>query len=431
MNSQMKRRCRRYCPWPLVALCSRYSGFALAFFACAELTSAQRVSEESPAQKDAIASKLGTVGADLVVNVVDLLFLFDRLVAKSSTVTSPGLMERVSEPSSKFYPDYLEYRRGQIGRAELVRRLPHVVMMGDSLAMNYYNSSAASLFWRARTDRRNNWFLDTDPSPDSICSVYERLEELTPLVAMQYNGVGSEVKSSRVREDFRRRLVRTHDLSGQVRQVLNGKRFPDLILICTGHSNTDWTRRLSRIEREHPEERLREIAEQFRRNYAESVQLLIDRARTENHRVAIVVFGLFNLESFFKAREAAEALKVKNPGLYPYLEIDYQTFASMAPTYRGNMIRLGSMLNRELELMVADLNRGLEHSPSVQLRYSDALATMKIDRVELINAIDAWHPSKEGHKLLAQTAFAALPPSLHFLGIGSKHGALGGAQRGR
>lgn len=370
------------------------------------------------------------IGEEVVVDLVDLLFLFDRLIAKPSTVTSSQFMDRVSQPSSKFYPDYLEYKRGRIDRAELIRRLPHVTMMGDSLAMNYYNSSTASLFWRARTERHKNWFLDTDPAPESLYSVYERMEHFTPLVATEYNGVGSEVKSIRAREDFRRRLVRTRDLSGQVRQVLRNKRFPDLILICTGHSNTDWTRGLSPIEREHPEKHLQELAQQFRENYRQSMQPLIDRAKKENHKVVIVVFGLFNLDSFFRARENAEALKRKNPKLYPYLEIDYQTFLSMAPAYRKSMIRLAVMMNLELQAMVKELNGELENSPKVQVRYSDALAKVDINRVELIHAMDAWHPSKEGHRVLAQAAFAALGPSLQFLGIESKNDTLHRSQPG-
>jgi hypothetical protein len=83
---------------------------------------------------------------------------------------------------------------------------------------------------------------------------------------------------------------------------------------------------LSPTERAHPEKRLQEIATQFRQNYTEPLQWLIDRAKTENHRVAIVVFGLANLETFFKARRKAEALHAKNPALYPYFESGNRSF---------------------------------------------------------------------------------------------------------
>ena len=109
-----------------------------------------------------LAIQIGEHGA---ADFVNLIFLFDRVATQSSSVTSPDYRERISQPSSPFYPDYLEYRSGRIDRRELVRRLPHVSMIGDSLSLNFYVSAPWSVFWRARTERRKNWFLDTDPAP--------------------------------------------------------------------------------------------------------------------------------------------------------------------------------------------------------------------------------------------------------------------------
>ena len=137
-------------------------------------------------------------------------------------------------------------------------------MMGDSLTQNFYISAPINLFWRARTQRRKNWFLDTDPDPASIRSMYERLETLTPLVATEYNGAGALVASSRAGEGIRRRIVRTRNFAGQTHHILRKKRFPDLILIWIGHNNLYWVEGLSAPERGHPEKRLQEIAAQFR-----------------------------------------------------------------------------------------------------------------------------------------------------------------------
>src|SRR6266550_2521000 len=142
-------------------------------------------------------------GEQIAANLVDLIFLFDRVASDPPTATTPDFLERVSQPSSPFYNNYLEYRRGRISRAELVRRLPHAAMMGDSLTQHFYISSPASLFWRARTQRRKNWFLDTDPDPASIWSVYERMETFTPLVATEYNGAGALVAPTRASEGIR------------------------------------------------------------------------------------------------------------------------------------------------------------------------------------------------------------------------------------
>ena len=67
--------------------------------------------------------------------------------------------------------------------------------------------------------------------------------------------------------------------------------------------------------------------------------------------------------------------------------------------------------------MVSDLNREFETISTLQLRYSDALATADLSRVELLHAVDGWHPSTEGHNILAEAAFRGLAPSLEFLGI--------------
>src|SRR6266566_724118 len=81
-----------------------------------------------------LAIQIGEHGA---ADFVNLIFLFDRVATQSSSVTSPDYRERISQPSSPFYPDYLEYRSGRIDRRELVRRLPHVSMIGDSLSLNF------------------------------------------------------------------------------------------------------------------------------------------------------------------------------------------------------------------------------------------------------------------------------------------------------
>jgi hypothetical protein len=134
--------------------------------------------------------------------------------------------------------------------------------------------------------------------------------------------------------------------------------------------------------------------------------------------VAIVVFGLANLDTFFKARRKAEALHARNPALYPYFESGTRSFESLKSPYQSNMVRLGLMLNGEMRAMVSNLDRQLADSSNVRVQYSDALAKVNFSRLELINPADAWHPSVEGHKALAAAAFSAFGPSLQFLGIG-------------
>ena len=156
---------------------------------------------------------------------------------------------------------------------------------------------------------------------------------------------------------------------------------------------------------------------QFRENYARELRRLLGRARTEEHRVAVVVFGLINFELYFKGRQEAERLRESDTRLYPHLETTYKYFLSFHPAYRRNLIRLASMVNEELHAMVEELNRELADAGNIQVRYSDALATADLSRAELLHPIDGWHASVEGHNVLAEAAFSDLRPSLEFLGI--------------
>jgi len=70
--------------------------------------------------------------------------------------------------------------------------------------------------------------------------------------------------------------------------------------------------------------------------------------------------------------------------------------------------------------MIADLNREPNNNGHVRVEYSDWLTKVDFSRLEFINPVDAWHPSIEGHKVLAEAAFNALHPSLVFLGIGPR-----------
>ena len=290
-------------------------------------------------------------------------------------------------------------------------------MIGDSLSRNVYVSSALSTFWRARRYCGNDWFLNADPSPESVYSVFERLDKLTPLVATEYGGLGAMVDNGKDRPNFFRKILRTRNFSGQVSQLLSHDRFPDLILIWIGHNNVDWAWQCPPDELEYPKERLPRLSKHFREDYTRQIRRLIARARIERHRVAIVVYGLVDFESFFKARAIAEGLRTKNPKLYPYLGTDFKYLISMRPAYRGNLIRLVRMVNDELHAMVGQMEREIERVPNVQVRYSDALAKVDLSRVEVIHAIDGWHPSVEGHNVFAEAAFSGLAPSLEFLGI--------------
>jgi lysophospholipase L1-like esterase len=236
---------------------------------------------------------------------------------------------------------------------------------------------------------------------------------------MECAGIGALVDHAGEPQNFFRRILRTRNLSGQIGQLLAAERFPDLILISIGHNNIDWAWRSPPSELEQPESRLQRQSRHFRENFARQMRRLIDCARMQRHLVAIVVYGLVNFEAYFKAREIAERLRARDPACYPHLETTYKYLISFRPVYRSNLIRFALMVNEELRAMVSELNRELADNVKAQVRYSDALATADLSRVELLHAMDGWHASAEGHNVLAEAAFSDLGPSLEFLGIKS------------
>ena len=336
---------------------------------------------------------------------------------KSAPIVSPNFLERIADPESRFHPDYLAYRRGEIARAELIARLPHVAMLGDSVCMGIYISSAWNTLWRARRSGGKNWFLHVDDAPN-ICSVSKGLETFTPFVAIECAGVGALVDDEHGHQSLFRRVLGTRNFSGQIGQLLRARRFPDLILISIGHNNVDWSWRCPLNELEEADERLKRLSKDFRQNYTRDLRCLLECAQTQQHPVAIVVFGLINFESYFKGREAVERLRELDRSLYPHLETTYKYFVSFHPAYRRNLIRLAAMANEELRAMVEELNREfVQQSERVELRYSNALAMADLSRAELLHPVDGWHASVEGHNVLADAALSDLKPSLHFLGI--------------
>ncbi|MFA4902111.1 MAG: SGNH/GDSL hydrolase family protein [Desulfobaccales bacterium] len=332
------------------------------------------------------------------------------VTARSSTLLG------ISNPGYPHNTDYLEYQKGRLTKAQLVERLPHVAMIGDSLSRDFYVSSMVSMIWRSKMHHRCNWFLDTDPSANSAYSLYERLAQETPVAACEYSSVGGWVDSGESRKRFLGSWF-VFSFSQQVDLILAEKRFPDLVLLWIGHNNLRWTRSVDPHRPEEIEAGLQKMAANFRKDYEQQLGRLVERAWEQKERRAIIVFGLVNMKSFFEARDAAEQLRKKNPKLYPYFDVVLQRFESTKPEYRDNMVKLALMYNEELRAMVGDFNRKLGGDSPVRLEYSDALATVDFSDVEVLQPIDAWHPSAKAHNMLAQAGFGALRPSLNFLGI--------------
>ena len=383
-------------------------------------TSASFALSEVAAPAPSSYSKRAVFEKRLALGTLDTLLFWDHFVTKRSTAISPNYLSRLADSRSPLHEQYVAYQQGKLSKSELISSLPHVAALGDSLTKNLYVSPAASLLWRARTTEQRNWFLDTDPSPHSVYSLYERIDKLTPVVVSDYARGAAEVTAHPGDEVLAKTLARTRNFTGQADQVLMHQRFPDLMLIWIGHNNLNWVKGLPESDRQNPADRLREQAQSFHEDYARQLRRLIERAEKEDHKVAIVVFGLADVQTFFKARNKAGALHAENPRLYPYFDICAQRFESLKPPYQANMIALRSSLNRELRAIVADFNRELERDPNIRLQYSDAFAQVDLSNIELIHPMDGQHLSAKGHNIAAEQAFAAIGPSLSFLRIRSE-----------
>ena len=347
----------------------------------------------------------------LCIGMLWILGCGSLVTARSSTLSV------ISNPASPHNTDYLEYREGRITEEQLMDRVPHITIVGDSLSRDFFvSSSLVSMVWRSKKNHRCDWFLDTDPSANSVYSLYERLSQETPLVACEYSSVGGSVDSGGGRNRFLGSWLPL-SFSQQTDLILAEERFPDLVLLWIGHNNLHWEWFVDPRRPEDIETGLKNMAANFRKDYPRQLGRLVERAREQKQRRAFIVFGLVNFKSFFEARDTAEKLRKENPKLYPYFDVGYQRYESMKPEYRANMMKLALMINEELRAMVGEFNRESGGDSPVRLEYSDALATFDLSAVEMIHRMDAWHPSTKGHSALAEAVFVALRPSLNFLGI--------------
>jgi hypothetical protein len=94
---------------------------------------------------------------------------------------------------------------------------------------------------------------------------------------------------------------------------------------------------------------LNQLANAFVERYEVQMRRLVAGALAANKASSIIVFGLINFESFFRARAEAEAKKDVNKRLFPYLENDYRYFISMEQQYRKGIIDLARLFNQRLE----------------------------------------------------------------------------------
>src|ERR1051326_84928 len=281
-----------------------------------------------------------------------------------------------------------------------------IALVGDSLSTSFYAGNTPGMLWRAHLCRGRNWFLDETGKIDSVVT---RLRQNWDVIPFHLARVSARVDHPSERRKILHYFTGIVSLSGQLARIFRLPRLPDCILLWIGHHNVDWARRLPGAGSEM--KLLTRVASQFRLNYKANLANLLERAKLENRRISVCVFGLINFTAFFTAREAMEQARKKDPALYTSLESAFRTFPSMRFEHRANMITLSKMMNFHLEGLIAEFAASLQGTP-IRLFYSDAFATAPLTGPDNYSQWDAWHPSKLGHKRLASAAWEHLSPYL-------------------
>lgn len=289
------------------------------------------------------------------------------------------------------------------------RKFRTISLIADSLGTRFYLGSLPGTFFRTWGAWKGTWFA-ADPDHESkIESVFEKVSALVPISATVHASARAKVDSNGSRT-FIDLLTNTRHFSHQVDEVLLGE-FPDVLLLWIGHNNLDWIARVNELTDELSDD----LATEFTDAYRHQMRRLLKSALRSKRRVVLVVYGLINFESFFQARREAERRRTLDSTLYPYLEKDYEYFASMRPEHRDGVLRLAQLCNEKLKEMCRRLDEEIRKS-DIHLIYSDALSRAEISEVEMLNKIDAWHPSIAGHRTLARSAYGHLSEELSYLG---------------
>jgi hypothetical protein len=263
-----------------------------------------------------------------------LLWLSARIDDTSYTQTLQSL-RRFRQVTLSDPVDQLLLRRG-LGSAGAGNERT-IALIGDSLSTAFHVSSLPQMLFRMRRGWKTNWFVTLPADDQNRRSVLMRLSDLGTITGVQHASVSALVDSAKPRSALDH-LTGTYHFSHQVDEVLTGQ-FPDILLLWIGHNDVDWKWQTDSRTRSS----FLELSNLFGQRYEAQLRRLLDGALASDNPAVIVVFGLTNFESFFKARRAAENMKSEDSSLFPHLGSAYRYFVSMRPEYRDGMIELAAI----------------------------------------------------------------------------------------
>lgn len=289
-------------------------------------------------------------------------------------------------------------------QADICAPLATASILGDSLSAGFHLSAPVETLLRLLAPGSASWFLDVrrHRRPRDLvhalgvrgflqAHVFARA--MARVVPSAKRGISSGLARATT---FRRQVERWFHVAPDA---------PSLVCIWIGHNDLDWVQSpLVHAGSGLSAEDVRRLADQFESLYGDALIALLAHAQARRARTGIVVYGLVNFRSFFRAREMAEAQRRLNRARFPYLQHAYDYFPSMQQGYRAGMITLADAFDERIRAMVERVARGLRHGSRVSLWFSDELSRVTIDDSRLLSAWDAWHPSERGHASLADAA---------------------------
>jgi hypothetical protein len=296
-----------------------------------------------------------------------------------------------------------------------------IAAIGDSLTLGFELGSKPQMIWEMRNDRIGGWFNDINPSPHSPKSVVERLAEKYDVSASNYARVSAQVENTNL-PDFplQRAVGRVDYLEKQIENIINQNHLPKIVLVWIGHNNMDWIYS-DRDGIQTPSEIQTQsflIAQKTIEQLMKLKSALEQRGSKE--KMAVIVYGLADFESFFVGREKAGAAHSSDPTQFPYFYTGLSTFPSLRETSVDGLeppihgiTRLADQFNLQLQNQISSL--AWSEGEQFRMIYSDALHSVDFSDPLKISQKDAWHPSALGHDLLAEAAILDLTETLNWL----------------
>jgi lysophospholipase L1-like esterase len=285
-----------------------------------------------------------------------------------------------------------------IGKHASSKSTLRVGLIGDSLSTAFHVDRRWRMLLGLWANPPGSWFVAAEGS--SFFGIVNRIAELCHVSATSFASPTAKVSRYGPRSvvDW---LTNTYHFGHQVDQ-LGSDEFPNLLVVWIGHNDLD---RKSHVDDEAAS------ADAIFGDYVRHLERVLDAGLRSEEPVLVVVLGLVNFEEFFCARDACDTERRSNPKAFPFFNRAHDIYPAMKPQYRDAMIRTARELNVRLEQYCSGFRKQHE-SQHLTLLYCSAMSDAPISTSDLLHHSDAWHPSAQGHSLLADEAWNALKPHI-------------------